>query len=130
MKVVFDTDIYISALLLPGSQAEKAIVKVLDAQDVLLISRPPIDEVLTVLGRKFSRDREELSRVAILLNDLAQLVKPLHRILVLRDEPDNRVLECAVAGIAQCIVTGDEAMLALREYEGIRIISLRDYLST
>jgi predicted nucleic acid-binding protein len=35
-----------------------------------------------------------------------------------------------MAGHADMIVTGDRALLALREYRGVRIISLRDYLSS
>ncbi len=46
---------------------------------------------------------------------------------VLDDEPDNRTIECAVTGKAVAIVTGDKAMLRLREYKGIRIITLNDY---
>jgi predicted nucleic acid-binding protein len=44
---------------------------------------------------------------------------------VVKDEPDNRVLECALAGRAEAIVTGDHALLALREYKSVRLISLR-----
>ena len=47
---------------------------------------------------------------------------------MLADEPDNRILECAVAGGADVIVTGDRAILALREYRGVRILSLSAYL--
>ena len=47
---------------------------------------------------------------------------------LLRDDPDNRVLECAVAGHADLIVTGDRELLDLKEFEAIRIVSLRSYL--
>jgi predicted nucleic acid-binding protein len=45
-----------------------------------------------------------------------------------QDEPDNRILECAIAGRVDAIVTGDRALLKLREYRGVRILSLREYL--
>jgi predicted nucleic acid-binding protein len=48
---------------------------------------------------------------------------------VFRDDPDNRILECAVAGKADAIVTGDKAMLSLGEHAGIRRISLSAYPS-
>ena len=54
---------------------------------------------------------------------------PTTRLKVFRDDPDNRILECAVAGKATAIVTGDKAMLALGEYTGVRLISLSAYLS-
>ena len=128
MKVVFDSNIFISALLFPGGRADAAVAKILDGIDDLVISRPIIDEVLSVLASKFSRDREELSRVAVLLGEMGEIVEPTVRLNILRDEPDNRILECAVEGKAEAIVTGDKAMLAIRVYEGIRLITLVDYL--
>ena len=55
---------------------------------------------------------------------LGSIVEPAESLTVLADEPDNRIVECALAANAQLIVTGDRAMLALGEYQGIRIISL------
>jgi predicted nucleic acid-binding protein len=49
--------------------------------------------------------------------------------LDLRDDPDNRILECAVAGEADAVVTGDKAILALGEFRGIRLLSLSVYLA-
>ena len=45
-----------------------------------------------------------------------------------RDEPDNRILECADFGKADLIVTGDKEMLRLKEFKGVKIASLREYL--
>ena len=53
---------------------------------------------------------------------------PRRRLQVVKDEPDNRVLECALTGRAQGIVTGDRALLALHNFRGVRLLSLRDYL--
>lgn len=50
------------------------------------------------------------------------------RIAVLRDEPDNRILECVVPGKAVAVIAGDRSMLALRRHRGIRILSLKEYL--
>lgn len=66
-----------------------------------------------MLASKFSRDREELSRVAVLLGELAVIVEPTAHLNVFRDEPDNRILECASA---------------MGEYDGIRLITLANYL--
>ncbi len=128
MKVVFDTNILVSALVFPGGRAEAALLRIVEEQDQLLLSKPILDELLGVLARKFSRDAEELARAAVLLSELALTVKPRQRLRVVRDDPDNRVLECALAGHADVIVTGDKELLGLGEYRGIRIINLRDYL--
>jgi uncharacterized protein len=72
----------------------------------------------------------ELARVALFLADIATMVKARRRLSVLKDAADNRILECALAGRAQAIVTGDKAFLALKEYRGVRVLSLAEYLET
>ena len=128
MKVVFDTNIFISAFVIPGSQAEKAVLRIIEGRDVLLLSKGILDELLTVLSTKFSRDKEEISRVAVILSEMAEWVVASEKIKVLNDDPDNRILECAVSGNADVIVTGDKELLRLRGYEKTKIISLKEYL--
>lgn len=128
MRVVFDSNIFVSALTLPGGRGDVAVASVLTGKTVVLLSEPLMGEVLGVLGRKFAFDREQLARVALFLSDLAEHVAPRARLTVLQDEPDNRILECAVAGRADAIVTGDRQMLRLGRYEGIEIIALRVFL--
>ena len=128
MKVVFDTNILVSALVFPGGRADAALRRILEEQDQLIISKAILAELLRVLGSKFSRDSEELAHVAVFLSELALTVKPRRRLQVVKDEPDNRILECALTGRAEVIVTGDHSLLALGEYKGVRIISLREYL--
>ena len=130
MRAVFDTNIFVSALMLPGGQAEKAVLGAAEGKFELAISKPVIHEVLDVLARKFDRNAEELARVAVFLTELAQVVNPRKTVRVLRDDPDNRVLECAAAARADVIVTGDRAMLALEEYAGIRLLTLREFLAS
>jgi len=128
VRVVFDTNIYVSAFVFPGSSANRALQRIFDGHDTLLISKPILDEFLTTLARKFSRDADALSRAALLLTELAELIQPKERISVFDDDPDNRVLECAIAGQAKAIVTGDKAMLAVEMSHGVRILSLSAYL--
>lgn len=128
MRLVFDTNIFISALTLPGGRADDAIMRIIDGDDTLVISREIIDEVLTVLARKFSKDAEALSRVAVNLAGMGELVSPSEKLTILADEADNRILECAMTGRAEAIVTGDKAMLMLKRYQDIRIITLSQYL--
>jgi putative PIN family toxin of toxin-antitoxin system len=128
VRVVFDTNIFISAFVIPKSLAEKAILKIFKGEDSLLISKDIIKEVLTVLSSKFGRDAEALSHVAVTLSELAELVKPGGRVKIFTDEPDNRILECAMYGKADLLVTGDKEMLQLREHKGVKIISLKEYL--
>jgi putative PIN family toxin of toxin-antitoxin system len=64
----------------------------------------------------------------VILLGLGELVRPDQRVSVFRDEPDNRILECADFGKADVIVTGDKEMLRQKEFKGIKIVSLREYL--
>lgn len=130
MKAVFDANIFISAFAIPGGRAEAAILKVVEGDVRLAISRAIILEVLDVLARKFDRNPEELAHVAVYLSELAVVVTPRRRLKVLDDEPDNRILGCAVSSRADVIVTGDRAMLRLGAYRGVRILSLRDFLES
>lgn len=115
--------------MFPGGRGEAAVRRILDEQDQLVPSKPILNEPLGVLARKFSRDAEELARGALFLSDLSLAVRPRKRLHVVKDESDNRVLECAVAGRADMIVTGDKNLLALREYRGARIVNLREYVA-
>ena len=130
MRVVFDTNILVSALAFPGGQGEAALRRIIEETDPLVLSRAILDALLDVLGRKFARDAEELAHVAVFLSELAVVVAPKRRLRVVKDEPDNRILECAVAGRAEVIVTGDKALLALKRYENIRVLTLRRYLES
>src|SRR4030042_1404694 len=130
MRVVFDTNLFVSAFIIPGSLAEKAVLKIVEGEDILLLSKEILDELLSTLSTKFSRDKEEISREAVILSEMVEWVRPTLRISALKDEPNNRVLECAVFGRADIIVTGDKEMLRLKKYETIKIVSLKAYLES
>jgi putative PIN family toxin of toxin-antitoxin system len=129
VKVVFDTNILVSAFTLPGGRGSQALGRIIHGADALAISKPIVDELVGVLARKFGQDREQLARTAVFLAELAEVVDPRDLLSVLTDEPDNRILECAAAAGAERIVTGDRAMLDLGRYQDIRIITLADYLA-
>ena len=128
MKVVFDTNILVSALVFPGGRADIALRRIIEERYQLLLSRAILDELLGILSGKFSREAEELAHVAVFLSDLSTTVKPRRKFAVLADEPDNRILECAVSGGADAVVTGDKAILALKTFRKVKMLSLRAYL--
>lgn len=69
-----------------------------------------------------------MAHVAVFLTEIGEMVSPKQKVDMLKDDPDNRILECAVAGHADVVVTGDRAMLALNQYKGIKILTLKEYL--
>ena len=128
MKVVLDTNVLVSALAIPGGKGDEALGRILTGGHELLLSKPILDELLGVMARKFSRDVEELARLAVFLADMATFVKPRIRLRLAADEPDNRILECAVAGGADVVVSGDKALLSLGRVENVRILSVKEFL--
>jgi len=78
--------------------------------------------------RKFARlDQQHVARLLGLLAAEAELVTPARRVAVSRDEPDNRVLECAEAAGAACLVTGNTKHFPKR-HRGTHIVNPREYL--
>ena len=128
MRVVFDTNILVSALVFPGGRGDAALRRVIARTDQLVMSKPVLDELLDVLSRKFAREAEELAHVAVFVSELAMVVAPKRRLRIVQDDPDNRILECALAGRAEAIVTGDKALLALESFRNIPVVTLRAYL--
>jgi putative PIN family toxin of toxin-antitoxin system len=128
MRVVFDTNILVSALVFPGGHGDAALRRIIAGTDQLVMSRATLDELLDVLSRKFARDAEELAHVAVFFSELAMFVAPKRRLRIVQDDPDNRILECALAGRADAIVTGDKALLALKNFRNIPVVTLRSYL--
>jgi len=114
---------YISAFVITVSLAEKAILKVIK----VFISKEIVDEVLSVLSKKFDYKKEMLSRTAIFLSEIAELIKTHDKVYILKDEADSRIIECAVLSEADIIVSGGKEMLSLKEYKGIKIITLREF---
>lgn len=123
-----DTNIFISALVIPGSLGEKAILRILEGRDELVLSKDILNEILTVLAKKLGREKEALSHLAVILSELGEFVSPPKRLKIFKEEADNRVLECAYYGKADILVTGDKEILGLRTYKNVRIISLKEYL--
>jgi putative PIN family toxin of toxin-antitoxin system len=128
MRVVFDTNVLVAALVFPGGQGDAALRRVIDGTDQLVLSRAILDELLEVLSRKFARDAEELAHVAVFVSELATVVTPKRRLRVVLDDQGNRIIECALAGNAHAIATGDKGILALKSFEGIDLLTPASYL--
>jgi len=131
MRVVFDANVIISAMLIHDSTSGLAFFKALD-QDELLISASIIQELNDVLLReKFNPYllQEERERFLAALLREATLVDITEPIRVCRDPKDNQYLEVAVSGQADVIVSGDEDLLVLNPFRNVAIISVGEFLN-
>jgi len=128
MRVVFDTNVFISAFVIPGSQGERAFLLARRGHCELATSIPILTETANKLRAKFGQVDDEITTALKLISRAATIIAPSIRLRVLADDPDNRILECAVAFRADVIVTGDLHLLALKEHAGIAVVRLADFL--
>lgn len=127
MTVIFDSGVWISAISRRGVPLS-AITHGLDKDHVLTCTELE-DEVVRIMYKKFAVNTEETRQ------QLCELLEKSVRIVVTgtlsgicRDPKDDFILECAVTGDADLIVTGDKDLLALDPYGTIRILTPRQYL--
>jgi putative PIN family toxin of toxin-antitoxin system len=128
MKVVFDTNIFISAFIIPGSQAERAFLLARRRAFQLFTSVPILTETAQKLRDKFAQSEPEIKQALQIIGRTAAVLKPAIKVNILADGPDNRILECAVESHADIIVTGDRHLLRLKKFAGIPIVRLVDFL--
>lgn len=128
MKVVFDTNIFISALVIPGSRAEEAYLRCLRGEFILYSSIAILTETAKKLREKFGWGENNITRFLKAITRGGNVIKTHPHLHVLVDEPDNRILECGAAAEADIIVTGDKHLLSLKNYQNISIITLSHFL--
>jgi putative PIN family toxin of toxin-antitoxin system len=130
MRVVADTKVFISALMfggLPGRFLDLA----LSHRFTLVTSRALLDELDEKLRGKFAVSERDAQAIRAKLEGNASVVDPSFELNAVSDDPDdNRVLECAVAGKADFIVSGDRHLRRIGNYAGIAIVTVRQFLET
>ena len=127
-RIVFDTNIYISAFLY-GGRPRGALELARSGQVQLLISMPLKLELQRVLRDKFNFTPPQLDANTKPLWEQAEWIAPRRRLNLCADEPDNRVLECAIEGRADFVVTGDRHLLSLPAIGGLVILTPAAFIS-
>jgi len=128
-RVVIDTNVLVSRLLLPQSVPARAVRRALDS--TVLVSEPTMNELADVLSRaRFDsyitrRDRERFIRE---LCSIAEFVPIIQVVRDCADPSDNKFLEVALNGRAGIIISGDADLLALNPWREVAIVSPADYL--
>ncbi len=131
MRVVLDSNVVVSALLLSDSVPRQAFDKPLDHGEII-ISTPVLLELAEVLARdklnKYLTEQDRMRFLVALLKE-SELVAITEQINDCRDPNDNKFLELAVCGNADVLVTGDDDLLVLNPFRRIAIMTPRDFLS-
>jgi uncharacterized protein len=128
-RVVLDTNVLVSAYRFGGKP--KAILELAEEMAfVPLISEPLKGELVRVLEEKFFMPRTLVTELCSYLWEVSEWVDPKIQIHLCADEPDNRVLECALEGKAGYIVTGDRHLLNLPPIKGLAILTPDKFLAS
>jgi len=125
LKVVIDTNVMVSALLKRDSNPARIISLVMQQQITLCLSKEVFDEYKGVLGYgKFAGlDQGASQRLLAKLKQHSQWITPREKIEVIRADPsDNKFFECAVAGNADYIISGDYHLKDLKTFGSIKIV--------
>lgn len=122
-----DTNVIFSAVAY-GGVPEKILEKVAKGEVVNVTSPILIEELFELLRKKTSLTISEIELLKEEFSKLFELAFPRETVLACRDEDDSRVLEAAVEGECENIVTGDQDLLDLKKYQRILILTPREFL--
>jgi putative PIN family toxin of toxin-antitoxin system len=128
VRAVFDTNIFISAFVIPGGNADEAYLHAVHGMFELFTSVAILTETATTLQTKFQWSDEKVRQLLQAISKTATVLRTQPHLHLLADEPDNRILECAALAKADVIVTGDRHLLALQRHEETRIVTLAAFL--
>jgi putative PIN family toxin of toxin-antitoxin system len=126
--VLLDTNIWISALLFGGLPSRLLVLAL--ARSLRIVTSPVLlDELDEKLRRKFRMPNDQADDTRLRLENWCDVISTTASISFVRDDPDDdRVLECAVAGRADYIISGDKHLLHLGSYNGIAIVTVREFM--
>lgn len=135
MRIVLDANVFVSALI-SARAAPAQIIEYWQAEKFDVVVSPAIlqelDRVLHYpkLQQRYHLPEELLQRfLRLLVGQAIEVIPPQQLIVIERDLADNRYLECALAGDASVIVTGDQHLLDLGEYKGVQILTPAGFIA-
>jgi putative PIN family toxin of toxin-antitoxin system len=129
-KLVVDTNVLLSSFISTGPP-RLVLNRIRDGVDLLCVSSPILEEYLMVLQRA-GMAAHLLASLFPLFQDTDRvfLVHPSRHLDVIREDPsDNVFLECAIEARVDYLVSGDRHLKRLKSFQGIEIITPREYLS-
>jgi len=122
-KIVFDTNVLISATLWGNSVAQKFLFKCIRENVQIFSSQEIIEEYKEILARDFDYKEQEIGEILEKVLQFVILVIPSKKIDIIKeDADDNKIIECAVESDAEYIISYDKHLLKLKEYLGIKIV--------
>jgi len=128
MKITVDTNVLISATFWYGDS--ERIIEKIESKDIeLVLSKEIIEEFARVLNyrdikEKIKNKNLEIKRTVEKIISISKIVEPLEKLNIVNEDPDdNKILECAKSGEVDFIISNDNHLLKLKEFENIKIIT-------
>lgn len=128
-RVVIDTNVFISAFIFGGKPLE--IIRLLLKGEIeVYISPFIVNEIVRIFREKFAWEESKIEEILEMIKTKTIEVYPNFRVSIISGkDDDNRILECALEGKVNYIISGDKRhILPLREFEGIKIVSVNEFL--
>jgi uncharacterized protein len=127
-KIIVDTNNLISALGWEGKSRE-LFLQILDKKFEMYISVKQIAELKRVLNYpKFKFTEQQKSEFLEIIFHIANIIHTQIEFDITDDKDDNIILECAVESKADYIISGDDDLLRIKEFKGIKIITVDKFL--
>jgi len=123
MRIVLDTNVFIAALLKSGLARE--IIEIAKSREILTLvtSEDILAELRRKLLSKFDRSESDVDLFLEKIRGISEIVEIREKVwLITRDPDDNKILECAVSGGANLIVSADQDLIVLKRFRGIGIV--------
>lgn len=138
MRVVLDTNVWVSAILTPGRPPAKILEFALTGRMRLLISPAIIREIARVF--QYPKVKKALKKHQITSQEMEDVILKLLKVAVITpgeilaagvsgDPADDMVIACALEGKADCIISGDHHLTDLNNYQGIKIVDPATFLT-
>ena len=128
LRVVIDTNVIISALTFGGNP--KAVLELARKKHIRNTTSPfIIEEIERVLTQKFGWQMEVAKEVINDIQGFSHEVNPPETLAAVKNLPDNRILECAVAGGADYLISGDHHLTDLKNFGTINIVTPMEFLA-
>lgn len=135
MRAVIDTNVIASAYISPRGSPAQILEMFWAGRFVLLTSTPILDEYQEILLRPRVQKRHLLTSIQVaqvveLIRDVSEPIEDLPDLQVIAADPDDdKFFACAIAGNADCIVSGDAHLLVIANFRGIPVLTPADFLA-
>ena len=131
LRVVFDTNVIVSAALYEKSLPALLLSLGLEGKVRFFISPALLNEYETVLKRpRFKLGHKETAELIEKIKQKAVMVTPTKELRILEaDETDKRILECAAKAKADFVITGNKRHFPFEEFKGIKILTPREFIN-